>query len=112
VRCRPLGSEYPQPGRKTRSSPRKAPRRPGAETHTLATPLAVAQEALGLVTWIWDPRGDRVRWFGDGRTAELSGVVRELNVTLERRVAQRHGGTVAVESEPGRGATFRYTLPV
>ena len=34
-----------------------------------------------------------------------------LGLFVIRRIVEQHGGTVAVESEPGRGATFRVTLP-
>lgn len=35
-----------------------------------------------------------------------------LGLSIVKHVAQAHGGTVAVESRPGRGATFRLRLPV
>ncbi|MGL6095322.1 MAG: sensor histidine kinase [Fimbriiglobus sp.] len=35
-----------------------------------------------------------------------------LGLFVVRRIVEQHGGTVDVESEPGRGTTFRVTLPV
>jgi|688.fasta_scaffold138287_1 two-component system OmpR family sensor kinase len=34
-----------------------------------------------------------------------------LGLTLVRRIVERHGGRVEVDSQPGRGATFRVRLP-
>jgi hypothetical protein len=34
-----------------------------------------------------------------------------LGLSLVRKVVESQGGTVAVESQPGRGATFRFTWP-
>jgi signal transduction histidine kinase len=34
-----------------------------------------------------------------------------LGLSLVRAVVQAHGGTVEVQSKPGRGATFTVTLP-
>ncbi len=34
-----------------------------------------------------------------------------LGLFVVRRIVEHHGGSVAVESEPGKGATFRVTLP-
>ena len=35
-----------------------------------------------------------------------------LGLSLAREIARAHGGSIAVESEPGVGSTFRVTLPV
>jgi two-component system OmpR family sensor kinase len=34
-----------------------------------------------------------------------------LGLAITRAVVERHGGTIACESEPGRGATFVIRLP-
>ena len=34
-----------------------------------------------------------------------------LGLAIVRQAAEAHGGTVVVESQPGRGATFRIRLP-
>jgi PAS domain S-box-containing protein len=46
---------------------RRAPahgRRAGP-AHEAGEQFRLAQEALGIVTWIWDPASDRVQWHGD-----------------------------------------------
>ena len=35
-----------------------------------------------------------------------------LGLTLSRRFIELHGGRLWVESEPGAGSTFRFTLPI
>jgi NtrC-family two-component system sensor histidine kinase KinB len=35
-----------------------------------------------------------------------------LGLTIARRIVEAHGGRLAVQSEPGRGSTFTFTVPV
>jgi signal transduction histidine kinase len=34
-----------------------------------------------------------------------------LGLSLTRRFVELHGGTMRLESEPGRGSTFSFTIP-
>ena len=35
-----------------------------------------------------------------------------LGLALTRRFVELHGGTIGLESEPGKGSTFTFTLPL
>jgi signal transduction histidine kinase len=52
---------------------------------------------------------ERFRQAGDTMTSKPSGT--GLGLAICRTIMQRHGGTLAVHSVPGEGATFRATLP-
>ncbi|HEX6692067.1 MAG TPA: PAS domain S-box protein [Burkholderiales bacterium] len=50
--------------RPRRGRPASAARR-GGRLHESLEQFRLAQEALGIVTWIWDAETDRVQWYGD-----------------------------------------------
>jgi signal transduction histidine kinase len=35
-----------------------------------------------------------------------------LGLTIARRIVEAHGGLLTVQSEPGRGSTFTFTVPI
>lgn len=85
---------------------------PGGRVQVSARPdqdmvrIAVADEGPGIppehLPHIWD-RFYRV----PGDSTEGSG----LGLAIAKRLVERQGGAVFVESEPGHGATFSFTLP-
>lgn len=71
------------------------------------TPQA-ARSAFGRFT---DSGHDRDDGDAAGESERGAGVGDGLGLAVVRAIAQAHGGTAFVESEPGRGATFGLTIP-
>ncbi|MCC6395215.1 MAG: GHKL domain-containing protein [Bryobacterales bacterium] len=71
--------------------------------------LAVEDEGAGI------PVGERERIFqkfvrgADAKQTGVRGV--GIGLALVKRIVEAHGGTVRLESEPGRGSTFTLVLP-
>jgi chemotaxis family two-component system sensor kinase Cph1 len=77
-----------------------------AERDGLDWRFAVSDNGVGV------PEGDRERIFrmfdrGDGSGSSGNGA----GLAIARRIVERHGGTIAVESAPGGGSRFQFTLP-
>lgn len=72
--------------------------------------IAVTDHGLGVA------RPDRSAIFGDFRQLDGSSTRARgglgLGLSLVRRVAEVHGGTISVESIPDRGSTFTLALPL
>jgi signal transduction histidine kinase len=80
-----------------------------AEDHHAA--LVVADTGIGIAPGDLPHIFDRF-WRADTartRTGERSGV--GLGLAICKWIAEAHGGTIAVQSRPGRGTTFTVTLP-
>src|SRR5690606_10097480 len=68
--------------------------------------LVVADNGCGI------PESLRGRIFEPFFTTKPAGAGTGLGLSLVHDIVRSHGGAVAVESAPGRGATFTVTLPV
>ena len=72
--------------------------------------VAVEDFGIGLTVEETERVFDRFYRGGDELTRSVKGT--GLGLTLVKRIAEAHGGTVVVESEPGRGSTFTIRLPL
>lgn len=68
--------------------------------------ISVADTGVGIA------EDDLAHIFEPGFTTKGSRVGMGLGLLITRQIVDRHGGDVAVDSEVGRGTTFRIRLPV
>jgi len=74
----------------------------GAQFEVADTGIGIAREHLPRIT-------ERFYRVDGSRSRETGGT--GLGLAIVKHVLQRHGGEIQVESEPGRGSTFRLMLP-
>jgi signal transduction histidine kinase len=70
--------------------------------------IAVADTGPGIAAEDVDTIFEEFEQASDGKQDEGTG----LGLPLSRKLVELHGGRLWVESEPGRGSTFRFTLPI
>jgi len=70
--------------------------------------VAVADTGPGIAAAELETIFEEFEQASDGKQAEGTG----LGLPLSRRLVELHGGRLWVESEPGHGSTFRFTLPL
>jgi two-component system, OmpR family, phosphate regulon sensor histidine kinase PhoR len=74
----------------------------GIDIEVVDTGVGIAREHLGRLT-------ERFYRVDGSRSRETGGT--GLGLAIVKHVAQRHGGSIEVQSEPGKGSRFRLTLP-
>lgn len=74
--------------------------------------VAVRDEGPGLPIAEQERIWERFHRAADIKVASGSGVGLGLGLYVSRTIVERHGGRVGVESAPGAGSTFWFTLPL
>jgi signal transduction histidine kinase len=90
-------------------SPAGSPIRVAARRHGRSVLLAVEDEGFGIPA---DEREKIFQKFVRGAGAKHAGARGVgIGLALVKRIVEAHGGSVRLESEPGRGSTFTLVLP-
>lgn len=72
--------------------------------------ISVSDTGVGIATADQPRVFEKFRQVGDTLTEKPSGT--GLGLPICKEIVEHLGGTICVESEPGKGSTFRFTLPV
>ncbi|MEP6658248.1 MAG: GAF domain-containing protein, partial [Betaproteobacteria bacterium] len=72
--------------------------------------IAVHDTGIGIAAEDQEAVFEEFRQVGRNYTNKQEGT--GLGLALTRRFVELHGGTIRVESEPGKGSTFTFTLPL
>jgi GAF domain-containing protein/anti-sigma regulatory factor (Ser/Thr protein kinase) len=75
-----------------------------------AVEIAVTDTGIGIAPEDQAAIFEEFRQVGTDETRKQEGT--GLGLTLAKKFVELHGGRIWVESEPGRGSTFTFTLPV
>ena len=71
--------------------------------------LVVRDSGIGIAREHWSRLTERFYRVDGSRSRDTGGT--GLGLSIVKHVAQRHGGSIDVHSEPGKGSTFTLTLP-
>ena len=74
-----------------------------------AVEIAVSDTGVGIAPTDQEAIFEEFRQVGTDYTRKAEGT--GLGLALTRRLVELHGGTIRVESEPGKGSTFTFTIP-
>ena len=75
-----------------------------------AVEISVSDTGIGIAAEDQVTIFEEFRQVGSDETRKQEGT--GLGLTLAKKFVELHGGRIWVESEPGRGSTFTFTLPL
>ena len=81
-----------------------------ARTDTDNVEVSVSDTGIGIAKQDQETVFEEFRQVGRDYTRKAEGT--GLGLALSKRFIELHGGSIRVESEPGKGSTFTFTLPV
>ena len=81
-----------------------------AKPNGSALEIAVADSGVGIAAKDQEAIFEEFKQVGSDYTKKAEGT--GLGLALTRRFIELHGGTIRVESAPGKGSTFTFTIPI